>query len=290
MDIEEQKLWRKSWKTSDKEWSKIRKKEWGNINEKLKSSPFKFVRWRDNVRRLKSYYLIGYPPGDVPSDELEREKYYVRPLAGIEGTILFECMLSPDHSEEFIRQSISRNSDSFEMDRYRFRNMMRDFFPEKEGTLFDGLESSFYTLFGDNRCRHDIDYADLDEDSYLERCKAHYYDSSTNIDRVLFSEPEEVNSEDIAHLMIPEFLDSYAGAFEWAINQEYEEGYTFKDYGIDEIRRIQIERCKKIADADDAFHPRQVEIAKMLMNEISKLKLHEELEKVLVPYFSASNQ
>lgn len=290
MDIEKQNEWRKSWNTSDKAWSQARKKEWGRINEKLKSRPFSFVRIHDNIKRLKSYFLTGYPPGSIPDNELDQINYYIRPLAGIPGEILFECMLSPDHSDEFTREVISRYPEYLQSNRYRFREMMRDFFPEKEGTLFDGLEPRFYILLGGNRCRHDVDYGDLDENEYLKRCHAHFQDCTPNIDRVLFAEPEDVNPDDIAHLMLPEFLDSYAGAFEYGVNFEYEDGYTFKDYGLDEIRRAQIERCREIVDADSAFHPRQVEIAKKLLSTIRDLKLHEELDKVLAPYFNNSDQ
>ncbi len=275
---------RKAWLSNDKTWSQARKKEWGRINEKIKSRAFQFVRAHDNIKRLKSYFLTGFPPGPVPNDELDLHKYYFRPLAGIPGNILFECWLSPDHSKEYFSEVIERNPDNLVDSRNRFRKMVRDFFPEKEGTLFDGLESDFYLLLGGNRCRKDIEYPDIDDDEYKKRCHTHFNECLPIINRVLFAEPEDVNTKDIAHLMVAEFIDSYTGSFELVVNHEYEEGLTFKDYGLDEIRRSQLERCSEILKAEDKLHPRQIEIATQLLSSINELKLHEELEKVISPY------
>lgn len=276
---QEHQEWRNSWNSGDKEWAQLRLQDWKRISEQLRTPPFRFLTG-SNVKRLKAFFLTSYPPDDKSFDH---DQDINRPLAGIPGDILFECWFSPDHSDEHIQGVIRRYPDSFESSRLRFREMMRDFFPEN-GNLFGGLESRFYLMLGGNRCRKEIDYPDLDEATYLERCNTHFNECLPIIDRILFSEPDQVNTEDIALLMVPEYLDSYKGAFDFAVSQEKElDGFSIKAYGLDEIRRIQLERCREISDAEDKFHPMQVEIAKALLTSIGKMKLNAILVEVIAP-------
>ena len=87
--------------------------------------------------------------------------------------------------------------------------------------------------------------------------------------------------------MIPEFLDSYNCSYLNTLRDDRENKNSWALVQLSERVNL-LKRCMEISEDADTFHPRQVEMARAILDGVSNLELHEDLKNRLSPYLNQS--
>lgn len=172
-----------AWHPEDPAWVKKRKSEWRLVKKNL--DKLNFIRKKE-ITFLKDFFLTGTVNMAALQEYCWGHANPKRPLQFVEGAVLLECWLSPDHSEanwQRIKQKYSDYEGAWNDAKRRFMEIASRlpggyvalngdlvYYGEDGESFFSGLEERLYRFLMPTRCRRE-DFPGISDDDYLDKAK-----------------------------------------------------------------------------------------------------------------------